>query len=47
MRLGLKLSKPQRRHVLNLSDALVVSDAKHKTLQALNDELVEPPTRST
>jgi hypothetical protein len=41
---GLPLSKPQRRHVLNVSDALVMSDAKHKTLEALQRELVEPPT---
>jgi len=38
--LGLRLSRPQKQHVLNLVDALLVSDER-KTLAHLNRQLVE------
>lgn len=43
-RLGLKLTKPQLRHVTNVADALIVSDARRKTLSALHRELLDPPS---
>jgi len=43
-RLGLKLTNPQRRHVTNVADALIVSDARRKTLSALHRELLDPPS---
>lgn len=38
--LGLNLSRPQKQHVLNLADALLVSDER-KTIANLNRQLVE------
>ena len=38
--LGLKLSRPQAAHVLNMADALLVSD-EHKTVASLNRQLVD------
>lgn len=38
--IGLRLSRPQRQHVLNLVDALIVSDER-KTIANLNRQLVE------
>jgi hypothetical protein len=38
--LGLRLSRPQKQHVLNLADAILVSDER-KTLANLNRQLVE------
>ena len=43
-RLGLKLTHPQLRHVTNVADALVVSEARRKTLSALQRELLDPPS---
>jgi hypothetical protein len=42
--LGLKLTNPQLRHVTDVADALIVSEARRKTLSALNRELVDPPS---
>lgn len=41
-RLGLKLTNPQLRHVTNVVDALIVSEARRKTLSALHRELLDP-----
>ena len=38
--LGLRLSRPQKQHVLNLVDAILVSDER-KTIANLNRQLVE------
>ena len=43
--LGPKLSQPQRRHILNLADALLVCEDK-KTLAALQRQFVEAPDAS-
>lgn len=43
-RLGLKLTNPQLRHVTNVVDALIVSEARRKTLAALHRELLDPPS---
>ncbi len=45
--LHLRLSKPQRQHLLRLSEALVVCQEPHKTLAALNRQWVETPDVST
>jgi len=42
--LGLTLSIPQLRHVINVADALITADGKHKTLRRLNGTLQRPPT---
>jgi hypothetical protein len=42
--LGLKLTKPQLRHVTSVADALIVSEARRKTLSALHRELLDPPS---
>ncbi len=42
--LGLSLSIPQLRHVINVADALITADGKHKTLRKLNGTLHDPPT---
>ena len=42
--LGLALSVPQLRHVINVADALITADGKHKTLRKLNGTLHHPPT---
>ena len=44
--LHLRLSKPQWQHVLRLADALVVSEARHKTLAGLYRLIVEAPDPS-
>src|SRR6266511_2472435 len=44
--LHLRLSKPQWQHVLRLADALVVSEARHKTLAGLSRLIVEAPDAS-
>jgi len=44
--LHLRLSKPQWQHVLRLADALVVSEARHKTLASLYRLIVEAPDPS-
>lgn len=44
--LGLKLSRPQEAHVLNMADALLVSDER-KTYASLNRQLVEAKDDST
>lgn len=41
--LQLNLSKPQRRHVVRIADAVIVSEARHKTLSALYALYVEAP----
>lgn len=41
--LQLKLSKPQRQHVQRIADAVIVSEAPHKTLRALYALYVEAP----
>jgi hypothetical protein len=43
--LGIGLSQPQRRHMLNMADALLVCEDK-KTLAALQRQLVEAPDAS-
>jgi len=43
--LNLNLSKPQRQHILNLADALLVCDDK-KTLAALQRQFIEAPDPS-
>jgi hypothetical protein len=42
---GIKLSKPQRRHILNIADALLVCEDK-KTLAALQRQFIEAPDAS-
>jgi hypothetical protein len=44
--LHLRLSKPQWQHVLRLAEALVVSEARHKTLAGLYRLIVEAPDPS-
>ena len=44
--LHLQLSKPQWQHVLRLADALVVSEARHKTIAGLYRLIVEAPDPS-
>ena len=44
--LHLRLSKPQWQHVLRLADALVVSEARHKTIASLYRLMVEAPDPS-
>jgi hypothetical protein len=44
LRLGLKLTNSQLRHVTNVADALIVSEARRKTLSALQRELLDPPS---
>jgi Transposase DDE domain len=44
--LHLRLSKPQWQHVLRLADALVVSEARHKTIAGLYRLIVEAPDPS-
>jgi len=43
-RLRLTLTKPQMRHVINVADALIVSEARRKSLAALHRELLDPPS---
>ncbi len=44
--LHLRLTKPQWQHVLRLADALIVSDARHKTIASLYRLIVEAPDPS-
>jgi Transposase DDE domain len=44
--LHLRLSKPQWQHVLRLADALIVSEARHKTIAGLYRLLVDAPDPS-
>ena len=44
--LHLRLSKPQWQHVLRLADALVVSEARHKTIASLYRLIVDAPDPS-
>jgi Transposase DDE domain len=44
--LQLRLSKPQLQHVLRLADALIVSEARHKTLAGLYRLIVDAPDPS-
>ena len=44
--LQLNLSKPQMRHVLRITEGVIVSDAPHKTLARLYDIMVEAPDAS-
>jgi hypothetical protein len=44
--LQLRLSKPQRQHVLRLADALMVSETRHKTIASLYRVIVEAPDPS-
>ena len=42
----LRLTKPQRQHVLRLADALIVSETRHKTIASLYRVIVEAPDPS-
>ena len=44
--LHLRLSKPQWQHVVRLADALVVSEARHKTIASLYRLIVDAPDPS-
>ena len=44
--LHLRLTKPQWQHVLRLADALIVSEARHKTIAGLYRLMVEAPDPS-
>jgi hypothetical protein len=44
--LHLRLSKPQWQHVLRLADALIVSEARHKTITSLYRLVVDAPDPS-
>ena len=44
--LHLRLSKAQLQHVIRMADALIVSEARHKTLAGLYRLLVDPPDAS-
>lgn len=44
--LQLRLSKPQLHHVVRLADALIVSQARHKTIASLYHLLVDAPDAS-
>jgi len=44
--LNLSLSRPQRKHVLRLSDAIIVTEGKHKTVASLYDTIVDAPDAS-
>jgi Transposase DDE domain len=44
--LHLRLTKPQWQHVLRLADALIVSEARHKTIASLYRLVVEAPDPS-
>jgi len=41
--LQLNISKPQRKHVQRIADAVIVSDAAHKTLRSLYSLIVDAP----
>ena len=42
----LRLTKPQRQHVLRLADALIMSETRHKTIASLYRVIVEAPDPS-
>ena len=44
--LQLRLTKPQLQHVLRLADALIVSEARHKTIAGLYRLIVDAPDPS-
>jgi hypothetical protein len=44
--LQLHLTKPQLQHVLRLADALIVSEARHKTIAGLSRLIVDAPDPS-
>jgi len=44
--LHLRLTQPQWRHVLRIADALIVSEARHKTIASLYRLIVEAPDPS-
>ena len=44
--LHLRLSKPQWQHVLRLTDALIVSEIRHKTIAGLYRLMVDAPDAS-
>ena len=44
--LHLRLTKPQWQHVLRIADALIVSEARHKTIAGLYRLIVEAPDPS-
>lgn len=44
--LQLNLSRPQRKHVQRIADAVIVSDARHKTLSSLYGLIVDAPDPS-
>ena len=44
--LHLRLTKPQWQHVLRIADALIVSEARHKTIASLSRLLVAAPDPS-
>ena len=44
--LHLRLTKPQWQHVLRIADALIVSEARHKTIAGLYRLMVEAPDPS-
>jgi hypothetical protein len=44
--LPLRLTKPQRQHVLRLAEALIVSETRHKTIASLYRVIVEAPDPS-
>ncbi len=44
--LPLRLTTPQRQHVLRLADALIVSETRHKTIASLYRVIVEAPDPS-
>ena len=44
--LQLRLSKPQLQHVIRLADALIVSEARHKTIASIYRLIVDAPDPS-
>lgn len=44
--LGLKLSRPQFKHVVRLTDSLIVSESKQKTVASLYELIVDAPDAS-
>jgi hypothetical protein len=44
--LQLRLTKPQRQHVMRMADALIVSETRHKTIASLYRVIVEAPDPS-
>ena len=46
LNLKLRLTKPQHRHVLRMTDSLIVSEARHKTIASLYRLIVDAPHAS-